>query len=48
MVVVKDLPASNFEMKLNLVKLQPRRMDVPCIQNIGSWYSNYVIQRGLK
>ncbi|CAL1287327.1 unnamed protein product [Larinioides sclopetarius] len=36
MDVLKDLPASNFEMRLNLIKLDPRRMNVPCLESIGS------------
>ncbi|GBL96505.1 hypothetical protein AVEN_229947-1 [Araneus ventricosus] len=36
MEVLKTLPASDFEMKLDLIKLDPRRMSVPCLDNIGS------------
>ncbi|GFT34834.1 uncharacterized protein NPIL_494211 [Nephila pilipes] len=36
MVVLKDLPAANFQMKMSLMKLEPRRMKVPCLQDIGS------------
>ncbi|KAG8201349.1 hypothetical protein JTE90_016826 [Oedothorax gibbosus] len=36
LIVLKDLPADNFEMKLDLTKLQPRKMTVPCLQDIGS------------
>ncbi|GIX97905.1 uncharacterized protein CEXT_389401 [Caerostris extrusa] len=34
--VTKDLPASNFQMALNLTKLNPRVMHVPCMEDIGS------------
>ncbi|GFT90034.1 uncharacterized protein NPIL_86691 [Nephila pilipes] len=37
MDVLKDLPASDFQMKMCLMKLEPRKRKVPCLQGIGSW-----------
>ncbi|XP_055927794.1 ganglioside GM2 activator-like isoform X2 [Argiope bruennichi] len=36
MDILKDLPASGLEMKMDLIKLDPRKMNVPCLDNIGS------------
>lgn len=33
----QDLPSENFFMRMQLIRLNPKRMIVPCFQGMGSW-----------
>lgn len=37
MQLLEDLPSQNLKVKVQLDKLEPERMGVPCMNGVGSW-----------
>jgi hypothetical protein len=37
MELLEDLPSENLKVKVQVEKLEPERMQVPCMNGMGSW-----------